>query len=310
MAVLGLKKKNNFILKLLSLFSVVRGYNIMALITAQYLASFFIFSPEKSLSYVFGDIQLHFIVLATIFVVAAGYIINDFYDTASDKINRPHKYIFDAKVSQSTKLSVYFTLNFCAFISAFFVSWRAALFFSAYIFLIWFYSHRVKKTLPFLRVLLATSLTIFPFFAIFVYYKNYSTIIVLLALYLFVLLAIREMIKEFQKVGGDVVQNYTSVFIRYGTSKAKKITALLTVIALLLIVLISLNYAEIGSMKYYFYLCFGFLAIFLSLLPKLQSKKQFTFAHNFLKFLILGGVFSLPFIDFPMLISKIKLIFY
>ena len=41
--------KNNqpFYVKMLSLFSVVRGYNILLIVIAQYLASIFIFSPEK-----------------------------------------------------------------------------------------------------------------------------------------------------------------------------------------------------------------------------------------------------------------------
>ena len=74
--------KNNqpFYVKMLSLFSVVRGYNILLIVIAQYLASIFIFSPEKSLRYVLLDIDLYFIVLATTCVIAAGYIINNFYE--------------------------------------------------------------------------------------------------------------------------------------------------------------------------------------------------------------------------------------
>ena len=69
-----------FVLKLFSLFSVVRGYNILTLVIAQYLASIFIFSPQHSLKVVLLDINLFFIVLATICVIASGYIINNFYD--------------------------------------------------------------------------------------------------------------------------------------------------------------------------------------------------------------------------------------
>ena len=45
-------------LKTFSLFSVVRGYNIITLVIAQYLASIFIFSPHKSLRFVLLDINL------------------------------------------------------------------------------------------------------------------------------------------------------------------------------------------------------------------------------------------------------------
>ena len=73
--------------KFFSLFSVVRGYNISVLVIAQYLASIYIFSPEKSVKNVILDIYLLLIALASICVVAGGYIINDFYDSLADKIN-------------------------------------------------------------------------------------------------------------------------------------------------------------------------------------------------------------------------------
>ena len=43
------KKKIPLYIKVLSLFSVVRGYNISLIVIAQYLAAVFIFAPEKSL---------------------------------------------------------------------------------------------------------------------------------------------------------------------------------------------------------------------------------------------------------------------
>ena len=137
------RRKAPFYLKVLSLFSVVRGYNILLIVIAQYLASIFIFSPHNSLRIVLLDVNLFFIVLATICVIASGYIINNFYDTETDQINRPVKSKIDAIVSQKIKLPIYFILNFLGVCISFLVSWRAALFFSLYIFLIWFYSHKL-----------------------------------------------------------------------------------------------------------------------------------------------------------------------
>ena len=90
------KKNAPLYIKVLSLFSVVRGYNILLIVIAQYLASLFIFSPEKSLRHVLLDIDLYFIVLATMCVIASGYIINNFYDFEADKINKPIKSKIDA----------------------------------------------------------------------------------------------------------------------------------------------------------------------------------------------------------------------
>ena len=128
------KKQVPFYIKVLSLFSIVRGYNILLIVIGQYLASIFIFSPEKSLRYVLLDIDLYFIVFSTVCVIASGYIINNFYDFETDKINKPIKSKIDSIVDPKFKLPFYFLLNFIGVVVAFLVSFRAALFFSVYIF--------------------------------------------------------------------------------------------------------------------------------------------------------------------------------
>ena len=130
--------------------------------------------------------------------IASGYIINSFYDSKKDLINRPNKSILDRLISQKTKLSVYFTLNFAVAFLAIFISWRAFLYFSVYIFLIWFYSHKVKKFVI-IGNLMATLMAILPFFALLLYYKNFYEVIICHATFLFLLLLIREMIKDLEK---------------------------------------------------------------------------------------------------------------
>ena len=126
-----ISRKNKLILmKIISLFSVVRGYNIPVIILAQYLASIFILSSEKRALDVILDFNLFIIVLASSLTIASGYIINSFYDSQKDLINKPNKTMLDRLVSQKTKLQVYFGLNFFVFLIAFLVSWRAVLFFS------------------------------------------------------------------------------------------------------------------------------------------------------------------------------------
>ena len=205
----------NFFKKIFSLLSVVRGYNILILILAQYLASIFIFSPDKSLKYVVFDLHLLYIVIASVCVVAAGYIINNFYDVKVDRINRPVKTGLDNYVRQETKLSLYFVLNLLGFAFGWFVSWRSALFFSVYIFGIWFYSHKLKKH-PFTGLISATVLTILPFFAVFVYFKNFSKIIFVHAIFLFLVIMVRELIKDLENIKGAIANNYKTFTVAYG----------------------------------------------------------------------------------------------
>jgi len=296
-------KKYPFYYKFISLLSVVRGYNILIIVLAQYLASIFIFSPEESLRQVLLNLDLYFIVLATICVVASGYIINNFYDVDKDKINRPQKTKIDSIVSQQTKLYIYFFLNFLGVAFGFLVSWRAALFFAVYIFLIWLYSHKLKRY-PLAKLFSAATLALVPFFVIFVYYKNFSTIIFTHASFLFFVLLIRELIKDLESIEGDIVLNYITLPIKYGERFTKMLITLITVFTLPPIYFL-LKYPEIGLMKYYFYFSIAVLFGFIILLWTSNSKKNYILLHNILKLLIIAGVFSLALIDTSVIIKRL-----
>ena len=296
-------KKYPFFYKFLSMLSVVRGYNIAIIVLAQYLAAIFIFSPEKSLKDVLLDIDLYLIVLATMSVIAAGYIINNFYDAEKDLINKPIKSKIDSIVSQKTKLQIYFLLNFIGVGFGFLVSWRAALFFAVYIFLIWFYSHKLKKY-PLTGLLSGAILALLPFFAIFVYYKNFSEIIFTHAAFLFFILMIRQLIKDLENIKGDVAQNYMTIPVKYGEYFTKLLITLIAILTLDPIYFL-LHYAEIGLMRYYFYFVIAVLLLFSILLWKAKSKKDYLVLHNIVKLIIVVGVLSLTLIDTSVIIKRI-----
>ncbi|WP_247649215.1 geranylgeranylglycerol-phosphate geranylgeranyltransferase [Lutibacter sp. B1] len=297
------KRNAPFYIKMLSLFSVVRGYNILLIVIAQYLASIFIFSAEKSLKHVLLDVNLFFIVFSTTCVIAAGYIINSFYDSEADKINRPLKSKIDAIVSQKVKLQIYFALNFLGVLIALMVSWRAALFFSVYIFSIWFYSHKLKKY-PLTGLFSGAIISILPFFAVFVYFKNFSEIIFTHAAFLFFILLIRELIKDLEKLKGDFIQNYQTIAVKYGEQFTKTLITILSVFTLNPVYFL-LKLPEVGGMRYYFYFSVAVLIIFNVLLWIGKTKQQYVKLHLIIKLLIVAGVFSLALIDYSVIIDRI-----
>jgi 4-hydroxybenzoate polyprenyltransferase len=297
------KKKYSIFYKFLSLLSVVRGYNIAIIVLAQYLAAIFIFSPDLTLKNVVFNLDLYFIVLATICVIAAGYIINNFYDSKKDLINKPIKSKIDNIVSQQIKLKIYFFLNFIGFIFGFLVSWRAALFFAIYIFLIWLYSHKLKKY-PLTGLFSASILSILPFFAIFIYYKNFSDIIFTHAAFLFFVLMIRELLKDLENIKGDIVQNYQTIPVKYGEHFTKLLISLLVLLTMNPIYFL-LEYPEIGMMKYYFYFVGIIFVLFLIFLWKANTRKDYIILHNVIKLIIVIGVLSLMLIDTSVIIKRI-----
>ena len=299
-----LSRKNKLLLlKLLSLFSVVRGYNILVIALAQYLASIYILSPDLPLRNVIFDLNLFFIVLASALVIASGYIINNFYDAEKDLINKPKKSMLDRLVGQRFKLTTYFILNFLAVFAASYVSFRAVLFFSAYIFGIWFYSHKLKKV-PFIGNFVSATLAIAPFFAVFVYYKNFETVIFVHAIFLFLLILAREMIKDLENMTGDLAQNYRTIPILYGPRVSKLGIAALILLTLIPSLLLITKF-DVGYMNFYFMACVAFLILFLILLLRSSKKAHYVWLHNILKLIIVMGVFSILLIDVDLVLNRI-----
>ncbi len=299
-----LSRKNKLIfLKLLSLFSVVRGYNILMIVFAQYLTSIFILAPRRPLRLVLLDANLFVIVLASAGVIAGGYIINNFYDKEKDLINRPQKTMLDRLVSQQTKLTGYFVLNFLSVILASYVSFRAVLFFSIYIFSIWLYSHKLKKQL-FIGNIVASVLSITPFFAVFIYYKNFDMVVFVHAIFLFTMLVMREMVKDLVNLTGDMAQNYRTIPIVYGERMSKKILTVLVLISLVPIYLLMEVY-DIGFMFLYFYISVMLLCFFGVALWRSKHKIDYVRLHTILKIIIVLGVFGILLIDIDMIINRL-----
>jgi 4-hydroxybenzoate polyprenyltransferase len=289
--------------KLVSLFSVVRGYNVLVIIVAQYLTSVFIMAPEKlSAKAVVLDVNLFLIIFSGALAIASGYIINDFYDASKDLINKPQKTIIDNKISQQFKLSLYFILNFASVIIASYVSFKAVLFFAAYIFFIWLYSHKLKKYF-FIGNLTASILSIIPFFAVFVYYKNFETIIFVHAIFLFLLLLIKELTKDLENLRGDFALDYQTIPVKYGIKFSKRLISLLSLATLLPIGVLIL-YFEIGYMEWYFLLTALLIGAFLFTLWKTYKTRHYLLLHNVIKFIILAGVLSILLIDIEVVVKR------
>ena len=297
-----LSRKNKILLaKIFSLFSVVRGYNIFVIILAQYLASIFIFAPEKRALDVILDWRLFLIIFASALAIASGYIINNFYDAEKDLINRPTKSMLDRLVSQTTKLRVYFFLNFLSVCIVLPVSLHGAIFFAVYIFLLWFYSHKLKKY-PIIGNLLASLLAMLPFFAILMYFGSFHISIFVHAFFLYLIILIREIMKDLENIRGDFANNYQTIPVRFGERMAKKVITAVFVLALIPVYFMTVRF-DVGYMIYYFYFSIVILLVFLMLLWKSNTTQEYHQLHFLLKLLILLGVLSIVLIKPDVLAS-------
>lgn len=283
--------RKKFLLKILSLFSLTRGYNIIFIIFAQFVSSIFIFSNSDNILDVLFDVNIWFIILSTSTSISAGYIINNFYDSEKDLINRPLKTILENEISGRTKLIAYTLLNFCTLLFSLLVSLKALIFFSFYTFGIFIYSIKLSKYL-FIGNFLSVILVITPFFAITVYYKNFSLEILTHAIFLFFVILIKELIKDLENLKGDFTMKYRTIPVIYGENLTKSYITMYMFFVIATCLNLIINY-DISLMIYYYVLSIPFFLFFIGFLWKFQNINHYQKLHNSLKVIITLGLFSI-----------------
>ena len=277
--------------KFFSLFSIIRIYNILIIVTAQYLTSIFILSPSTDTLDIILDPYLFLIILCSSIAIGSGYIINNFYDEEKDIINRPIKHNIDKTIKKNTKLKFYFFLNFVVIGLAFFISYRAIIFFSLYIFFLWLYSHKLKRIL-FIGNLFSAILTVTPFFAILLYYKNIDLIIVAYASFLFFIILLKDITKDLKNLVGDFSLNYRTIPVVFGEKFTKLVIILIALVNIVLVLNLYLNFNR-GLMEIFYFLSIITLFLFVIKLYKSSNIHDYLFLHNILRFIITIGIISI-----------------
>ncbi|MGC1515829.1 MAG: UbiA family prenyltransferase, partial [Maribacter sp.] len=141
-------------------------------------------------------------------------------------------------------------------------------------------------------------------FIVFVYYRNFETVIFVHALFLFLLILSREMIKDLENLSGDIAQDYRTIPILYGTPISKASIFCLILLSLLPSLLLIFRF-DVGFMYFYFIGCVVLLLLFLVLLVRAETKKDYIWLHNILKLIIVVGVFSILLIDVNLVLNRI-----
>ncbi len=278
-------------LKFVALLSIVRWYNILLLVVAQYLAALFLMTDYHDFKHTLLNTTLHKIVLSTIFIVAAGFIINNFYDHEKDSINRPQQTAFERLVRKRTKLNFYFLFNTIGTLLALSISWRAFTFFAVYAFALWFYSHKLKR-IPIVGNFTASGLAVAPFFGIFFYFTIENWVVFPLVGIFWSLNFFREMLKDMIAVKGDTLSGYHTLPVVSGMEKTKRVAfaALIPSAAFTLWI-----WPEAGSyLRLFLVIQFGILALSVSLLQGAKNQQTLKILNNLCKVMVVLGVFSIP----------------
>lgn len=192
-----------------------RFFSVAVLYFALYVATFFIFNSSESLHQFAFDFRAHAILLSALLSVIAGSLINQFYDQEKDRLVRPLRTRLQSFVRQSTFLYAYLFLSGVGLAISAYLSWKIFLFFLVYQVLIWAYSHRLSR-LVLVNNLVFTSLTLYPFLAMVLYYQAFSQLVVELAGFLFLVLLMMDIMKDIITRRADMLLNYATIPIVFG----------------------------------------------------------------------------------------------
>ena len=285
------RKQRINLVKFFALLSLVRWYNILLVILAQYLASVHILNPDKPVLQVLKDPYLHLMIFSSAFIIASGFIINSFYDLEKDTINRPRQVVFNRLITQRSCLNLYFMFNTIGMVLSFYVSKRIMLFNFLFSIGLWFYSHKLKKQ-AFLGNFSATVLQVVPFLITILYYEDINYAIFFYVAFIAVIVLIREILKDLVSQKGDEVMGYTSVPILLGESTTKQILFLLMALTAVPPILLYFYYA-IDYVVIYFIFSVIAVAYSVFLLAKAHSEDDFERINNIYKGIILFGIMSI-----------------
>lgn len=281
-------------LKNFSLLLQIRIANICILIISMYISAIFLFNPTLEIKESLKNLKLHGIIISSALSVSAGYIINQFYDQDKDAIYRPIWVNMQQFINTKTFLKIYLLLNIISLLIAFFLSYKIFIFFLVYQFLIWFYSHKLSRILI-INNISYSILTIFPFFALFLFYENYSPFILLLAIQLFILLIIKELYKDLISYKADFIFSYQTLPNTLGIKGTKICISLLLFFLLLISIKLAVS-PELKEIRLY-YLLTGLLSLLGIFGIYLLNKSYNQLIVLLIKFWIFIGAISLLFIE-------------
>jgi 4-hydroxybenzoate polyprenyltransferase len=272
------------------------------------------FLKQQDIPLALADWQYGLLVLSTVLIAAAGYVINNIYDVATDSINKPNDVVIGKGISETAGYNIYIVLNITGVSIGFYLSniiMRPgfATLFILIASLLYFYSTSLKQIMVLgnfiVALLLAFSVLIIGVFDLFpattvenrAQMASLFSILTDYALFAFMINFIREIIKDIEDVNGDYNQGMNTLPIAIGNSRAAKIALGLAVIPFILTLLYIDKYFVENNLLIVTIYAFAFvLAPLLYFIVKIftaKSQKDFHHLSTVLKLILLFGILSI-----------------
>lgn len=297
---------------------VVRYQNLLLVALMQMILRFG-FLKEQNCSLALSNFQYVLLVLATLFIAAGGYVINDIFDQDTDAINKPEKVIIGKTIKESQAYNLYVVLTIIGVGIGFYLSNvidkpNFAALFILIAATLYFYATTLKQMLLvgniIISLLLALSVLIVGVFDLFpvTYAENQRqmiqifSILIDYAFFAFMLHLIREMTKDLEDIEGDKQQKMNTLAIKLGISKTTKLLAILSLIPIGLFLNYIYRYFILNDLHLItLYSLLFIIAPFLYFTIKITTAKVKTEFHHLstvLKWIVFFGLFLLPILTY------------
>ena len=306
-----------------ALYRLFRVPNLLMIALTQYLVLYCIIIPNVELPngmHFMSNLNFGLLVLSTVLIAAAGYIINDYFDMRADRINKPDKMSIGKKISRRVAIVLHWLFNIIgvclgAFVAyrmhvAFNIMWKLAILNLIVSVSLWYYSTTFKRqvltgniVISLLTALVIVIVWLFEFYAV-----NSSTdtirdmiivfrsIIMPYFIFAFIISLVRELIKDIEDMEGDTKIFCQTFPITYGVEKTRNLIG-----ALVIIILLLLGYAMYivyirGVALVFWYLLAAVELPLVYMLFKIivsKTKEQFASLSVMTKIIMFAGILSM-----------------
>jgi 4-hydroxybenzoate polyprenyltransferase len=308
--------------KFIAFFKLVRIENLIIIALTQFLLRYFVLRKILVLNNIpmeLNTMLFNLVVVSTVLIAAAGYIINDYFDVKTDMINHPETVVLDKTIKRRWAIILHISFTFLGIVLGVYAALktgylRLAIFHFAAAILLWFYSTHFKKQLLIGNIVvsfLSASVAFIPFvFEIGIMqhvYPNFNSkhlavilssfkITFIFALFAFITSLAREIIKDMEDYKGDKETGGKTMPISWGIPASKLTSFFLVVIAAILLTVVVYNSYKSSRIlltvnNIYIVFALVFPLLFLGIKTLLShSSKQFKQTSLILKFVMLLGL--------------------
>lgn len=273
------------------LLKISRPSNLLIVVFAQLMTAHFLVETTRQGVPVLQDFNLYLIILSTVIIAAAGYMINDYYDVKIDYVNKPQEVIIGKGMKRRVVIFLHTILNFTGIGIGYLVSPRVAVINFLAAFLLWWYSNALKR-LPFIGNFTVALLTGTSIWIIGYYYQNAELLVLTYAIFAFFLNLIREIIKDIEDRHGDRKHGCKTLPIVFGFRTTKKIIFAIAFVFVVAILIVTFKINKLSLFYYFGGLSFLFF-LFMYKIYEADRKIHFSQLSILSKLLMLAGIVSM-----------------